>query len=297
MLKVIGLLLLIVGMFGVFAEEENTSPLNGTERKVFESLSKKKPPKDKMTPYNEKKKNSKELNDKLNKLNGEIDSLQNTDIKLLDGDIEFFKAKIKRQETNREKIIDSISEARNTVNQFNQAVMDYVSEQQNKNGYIVIGVPAFVRGKEYKNFSGASRLLVVNMNYPANSSYQAVGGEIVTLGMGKVQFVVLHRHEDGSCSIELAGNDFEITDEDKDIDNSFFRKSFLFTKNYAKLKKGDLWGVIIDANAGLTYDEFATGSSYVTAYNGEETIKWSDDNVQSKNTFSFSLFVQAIDKE
>ena len=299
MLKVIMLLLGVV-MFGAFAED-GVSQLTPSERTEFAKLNKKKPPKGKENDSKELKSNYQFQQNKLAQLNKDIDVLENTDIRLLDGDIKFIGSKIERLEKNRANSISRIAETRKSVNQFNQAVMDYVSEQLNKNGYIVFGVPAFPRSEKYSHPKDASKLLVVNMDYPAKSTMYAVGGEIVTAATGKAQFVVLHKSGHNAYSIEKTGKEIEITEDDKrtGMDSmDYYKKIVLFTDNFAELNKDDLWGIIIDADARLTYDKFASGSSYVTEYHdGDDSLKWSEDNVQGKNAFSFSLFVQTLDKE
>lgn len=299
MLKVI-VLLMVAGMFATFADD-GVSPLTPAERTEFAKLNKKDPPKGEEKVSKELKANYEFLQNKLAQLNKDIDVLENTDIRLLDGDIKFIGSKIERQEKNRANSISRIAETRKSVNQFNQAVMDYVSEQLNKNGYIVYGVPAFPRSEKYSHPKDASKLLVVNMDYPAKSAMYAVGGEIVTTATGKAQFVVLHKSGHNSYSIEKTGTEIEITEDDKrtGIDSmDYYKKIVLFTDNFTELNKDDLWGIIIDADAGLTYDKFASGHSYVTEYHdGDASLKWSEDNVQGKNAFSFSLFVQTIDKE
>ena len=302
MIKPLLLLFMILGMCCAFASDK-AAPLTSAELKAFEELDGKKPPEgfvnaEKKITYEAQQKEIREENNRLNaerdKLNREIKALNNR-IELLKNDIDFFERKNERLENTRNTLINSISENRNSINQFNKAVMNYVSEQLDINSHIVLGVPAFAR-KEDKIETSASKLLVVNMSHPAKDSFFAVGGEIVTTGIGKAQFVVLHKHDNGSFAVEKAGNEIEVTEADKDANGDFFRKSLLFTDYFAELNKDDLWGLVIDAGIGLTYDKFETGSSYVVDYNNEETIKCSEDKVQGKTAFSFCLFVQAIDK-
>ena len=298
------LLLMLLGVCVSIAKDGAASPLSATERKELGKLEKKDPPdgladKDAKLSYKSQyealKAENKALKEKQNQLNREIDKLQNNDIKLLDGDIYFYNSKIKRLEQNRENTIDGMAENRGNVNQFNRALMRYVSEQLDNSGYIVLGVPAFDRKDAYKKSTYSSRLLVVNMDYSVKAKSYVIGGEFVTSGMGKAQFVVLHKREEGSYEVEKAGNEITITEADKDADGDFFKKKLLFTDNFAEIGKDDLWGLVIDAEAGLKYDSFATGSSYVVDYNGEGTVKWSENNLQGKNAFSFCLFVQVID--
>ncbi len=288
--------LLIAGTAVALAVDELATPLSDGERVELEKIGKGNPPKGKESDFKLLKDENASLKGKLKQLESEASDLEDNKIKLLDGDIDFYKRKIKRLELKRSGIVTSITNARKSVNQFNQALMEYVGERLNKKSYLILGVPAFKRSNVYSQ-EGAKSLLVINLDYPVSDNLYAVGGEIVTAGTGNAQFVVLHKHDDGTFKVEKAGEAIEITDADKIPEKSIFKKTVLFSDNFAELASSDLWGLVIDADAGLTYDSFDSGHSYVAVYDGSDTIKWANENIQSKNTFSFDLFVQTKDKE
>ena len=291
------LLIAVVGTCGALAAEADATPLNAKERKEFENLSKRTPPQEKEKEFGSLKNENESLKARLATLEGEENTLVNTDIKLLDGDIDFFKGKIKRLESNRTEMTRCISNSRRQVNQFNQAVMEYVGDRLNRKSYLILGVPAFKRKNVYKHAEACPRLLVVNMDSPAEEDFYAVGGEIVTTAAGNAQFVVLHKQEDGAYALEKAGTAFDITEADRQSGGAHFKKTVVFSDNFVELHAGDKWGVAIDSAAGITYDGFGAGSSYVAAFKDAGPIKLEEGNVQGENSFSFNLFVQTIDKE
>ena len=297
MIRKVILIIAVAGMGCLLAAEDDARPLNANERKEFEDLSKKTPPKEKEKEFDSLTKENASLKARLAVLNDEENTLVNTDIKLLDGDIDFFKGKIKRLESNRSEITRCISDSRRQVNQFNQAVMEYVGDRLNRKSYLILGVPAFKRQNVYRHPEACPKLLVVNMDYPAKEDVFVVGGEIVTTAAGNAQFVVLHKKDNGAYSLEKAGNAIDITDADKQAGGGFFRKKVVFNDNFVELHAGDKWGVVVDSAAGITYDGFGAGSSYVAAFNEADSLQWEEKNVQGENSFSFSLFVQTIDKE
>ena len=294
------LLLLMLVIWGVGCSTVKYDANSKLTEAQFQELDKKKPPEGfvddaKKTTYEAQQKKTraenKELKEQQKKLNQDIDTLQNKDIKLLDGDIEFYKSKNKMLEQTRDTLLNSISKTRNDINQFNKAVMSYASEQLDSNSHIVLGIPAFPRNNDKLDFP-VDQLLVVNLSYPANEKAYAVGGELVTRGMGKARFAVLHRRDDGSYDVEMAGDEIEVTEADKDANGGFFRKSLLFSDNFAELDKDDLWGLVCDSGLGLTYDNCETGSSFVLDFKNQKNVRCFRDN----KAFSFCLFVQAIDK-
>ncbi len=297
MIRKIILMIAVVGMGCALAAEEKATPLSAKERKEFEDLGKKTPPQEKEKEFDSLKNEHESLKARLANLNDVENTLVNTDIKLLDGDIDFFKGKIKRLESNRTEITRCIYNTRRQVNQFNQAVMEYVGDRLNRKSYLILGVPAFKRQNVYKHPDASAKLLVVNLDHPAEDDVYVVGGEIVTTASGNAQFVVLHKKDNDTYSLERAGSAIDITYADKQTGGDFFNKTVVFSDNFVELHAGDKWGVVIDSAAGITYDGFGAGSSYVTAFKETDSIKWSEENVQGENSFSFNLFVQTIDKE
>lgn len=272
--------------------EDNTL-FTAAERSEYAVLSGKKAPKEKELEQREIINEVQKLKSRLHQLEQEETQLASKDIKMLDDDIAFWDGKVGRLVNNRTKLLEKMIETRESINKFNQAVLEFVDYQLSKQSHIWLGVPVFRRKEVYS--SKSSSVLIVNLSYPVGRDMLAVGGEVITCKQGRVQFVVVQKQNDG-FSVVPVGNWIDITEDDILPDGSSYGKTVMFSSNCVKMRPGDFWGMIVETRVGITCDSTGAGNSYVVPCSFLESASMKldldvDANIkQAGMAFSFNMF-------
>ena len=235
--------------------------LTDAELGRLQELRSKKPPENHVSTYEKLKKENENLYNKKNRANRDLDDLRNRVYVNLKNDVKFLNVRNKHLVQDRESLLSGFDDSQSRARQFNQNLSNLLTDRVARSSYTLFRPPVF-RGKEVL-LAEVPKCLVIDLTYRARQDIGAVGGEIITTGKGKVQFVVLHKEDNGEYSVQTVGEEFEVTDDDYVTKTHAFHKSLLFSENFKDMAKGDYFGVFTDGNIGLTYTAVGISSAVV----------------------------------
>ena len=224
-------------------------------------LQSKQPPDNKLSEYKKLKDENNKLLSQKNSKYKELDKLRNVEITNLKNDLDYrthLENAWWHMEEDRLKILEGIDTNQGKVKQFNLNLSDFLSERVVRNNYTMFHPPVFKGDNVLR--SEMPKCLVIDLTYRARQNIGIIGGEILTVGKGKVQFVILHP-ENGEIKLKTVGEVFEITDNDYDKNTNTFHKKLFFTENFQDMVKDDYYGVFVDSNIGLTYNAMGLSSA------------------------------------
>ena len=235
--------------------------LTDAERGRLQELRSKKPPENRVAAYEKLKRTNEELYTKKARASRDLDVLRNREYVNLKNDVNFLNVRNNHLAEDRKSLLNGFDESQSRAREFNQNLTNMLTERVARSSYTLFRPPVF-RAKEVLH-AYEPKCLVIDLTNRARHEIAVVGGEIITTGKGKVQFVLLHKGDNGEYSIQTVGEEIEITDEDHVTNIAAYHKSLLFSENFKDMVAGDYFGVLVDGNIGLTYTNVGLSSAVV----------------------------------